>query len=622
MMLKYFYLLCLIGLTCGCKKKDNNPTLPTQPTEAFILSSLKINETETNNLLVYNINPNPTIKISFSSPVDKVTVTGNILFNQTPGPAVAYNVSYADNDNTIIIQPTTPLLPITKYTFTISTGLQSQQKAKLKSGKILSVITAIDSTDKFPRIPDEQLLDLVQRQTFKYFWDFGHPISGMSRERNSSGDIVTTGGTGFGIMSIIVAIHRNFITRSEGLARINKIVNFLKNNCTPYHGAFAHWVNGATGATVPFSAKDNGADLVETSYLMQGLLCARQYFNTASTDEVALRTDINTLWNAVEWNWFRQNDQNVLYWHWSPNYNWEMNHQVKGWNEALIVYSSSASSNTDSISNIVYHNGWASNGGMRNGNSYYGIQLPLGPTLGGPLFFAHYSFLGINPNGLTDLYANYLTQNTAHTQINYNYCIANPKGFNGYSNLVWGLTASDEQNGYSAHAPDNDNGDEVERSLPLLKKHYLRYAEYAGVVMKDVFYGWIDTIKPLMCERLGSAVCYGDGKGNFTIKDLPKELQLAPIFSFQKIHTFTPNESTYLSGGNFFDVIPYEGRYDAQPLALFSSRNNSINFIPQSNLTSLKQQVRDIKWLKTATGGNVLMVATNNDQVLFYKFKN
>ncbi|MBA2562219.1 MAG: beta-glucosidase, partial [Chitinophagaceae bacterium] len=133
-------------------------------------------------------------------------------------------------------------------------------------------------------------------------------------------------------------------------------------------------------------------------------------------------------------------------------------HQVKGRNEALIVYASAASSNTDSIPNIVYHNGWASNGGMRNGNSYYGIQLPLGPALGGPLFFAHYSFLGINPNSLTDVYANYFTQNTAHTQINYNYCIANPKGFNGYSNLVWGLTASDEQNGYSAHAPDNDNG--------------------------------------------------------------------------------------------------------------------------------------------------------------------
>ncbi len=458
MILKYVCLLCLINLIYGCKKKDNNPTLPPRQPASFTLSSLTINETETNSQLVYNISPNPIIKISFSTPVDKASVTGNILFNQTPGPAVTYNISYADNDNTLIIQPTAPLLPITKYTFTVSTGLQSQEKAKLKSPKNLSIITAIDSTDKFPRIADEQLLDLVQRQTFKYFWDFGHPVSGMSRERNSSGDIVTTGGTGFGIMSIIVAIQRNFITRNEGLERINKIINFLKNNCTSYHGAFAHWVNGATGATVPFSAKDNGADLVETSYLMQGLLCARQYFNTTSTIEVALRTNINALWNGVEWNWFRQNDQDILYWHWSPDYNWEMNHQVKGWNEALIVYALAASSNTDSIPNIVYHNGWASNGGVRNGHSYYGIQLPLGPQLGGPLFFAHYSFLGLNPNGLTDAYANYFDQNKAHSLINYNYCTANPKAYNGYSNLCWGLTASDEQNGYSAHAPDNDNG--------------------------------------------------------------------------------------------------------------------------------------------------------------------
>ena len=340
----------------------------------------------------------------------------------------------------------------------MSTGLKSKDGGKLKSPVNATLIAQIDSTDKFPHISDSALLTLIQQQTFKYFWDFGHPVSGLARERNSSGDVCTTGGTGFAIMSMIVAADRGFISHADALNRMQKIVSFYKNTCTAYHGAYAHWINGSTGATVPFSNNDDGADLVETSYLMQGLLCARQYFNATSTEETNLRTDINLLWNAVEWNWFRQTDQNVLYWHWSPDYQWTINQQITGWNEALIVYVLAASSRTNAIPKIVYDNGWAQNGGMQNGNTYYGIKLPLGPNLGGPLFFAHYSFLGINPYQLSDTYANYWTQDTANTKINYQYCVANTNHFYGYSNACWGLTASDEENGYNAHSPTNDNG--------------------------------------------------------------------------------------------------------------------------------------------------------------------
>jgi hypothetical protein len=191
---------------------------------------------------------------------------------------------------------------------------------------------------------------------------------------------------------------------------------------------------------------------------MQGLLTARQYFNSNDSNESALRADINVLWDEVEWNWFRKNDENVLYWHWSPNFNWEMNHKIEGWNEALITYVLAASSNTSAIPKTVYDNGWARNGSMRNGSYYFGQQLPLGPVLGGPLFFAHYSFLGINPKGLTDSYANYEAQTLAHTLINFNYCKANPKGYVGYSDVCWGLTASDDINGYRVHEPTADNG--------------------------------------------------------------------------------------------------------------------------------------------------------------------
>lgn len=447
---------CCLILICAlfaCSKEEKPDPVPPTP-KPFKATSVTV-DGQVYASTMYNVKLKPVIKITFTAPVFEASVNSNVSIRNN-GTPVSYDLTFSNGDSVMILKPT--LAGLTSNILTVSSNLTSQDGGALQTQVTATLIAQIDSTDKFPRISDDALLTLIQQQTFKYFWDFGHPISGMARERNSSGDICTTGGTGFGVMSMIAATSRGFISRTDALNRIQKIISFYKNNCTAYHGTYAHWINGATGVTVPFSDNDNGADLVETSYLMQGLLCARQYFNAASADESNLRTDINSLWNAVEWNWFRQNDQNVLYWHWSPDKNWVMNMPITGWNEALIVYALAASSNTNAIPKIVYDNGWAQNGAMKNGSTYYGVQLPLGPNLGGPLFFAHYSFLGINPHDLTDAYANYWAQDTAHSIINYNYCVANSGGFYGYSNACWGLTASDEQNGYSAHSPTNDNG--------------------------------------------------------------------------------------------------------------------------------------------------------------------
>jgi hypothetical protein len=308
-----------------------------------------------------------------------------------------------------------------------------------------------------PLISDEALLTEVQKQTFKYFWDFGHPASGMARERNTSGDLVTSGGSGFGIMSLIVGIERGFITRAEGIERMDKILDFLET-ADRFHGAWSHWINGSNGDVIPFSASDNGGDLVETAFLVEGLITFRQYLNAGVAAEQVLINRINTLWQGVEWDWYRRSAQNVLYWHWSPNLDWVMNHQIKGWNECLITYVLAASSTTHTIPKTVYDAGWASNGTMQNGNVYEGITLPLGPPYGGPLFFTHYSFLGLDPTSLVDTYANYSVQNTNHSLINYEYCVRNPKQFVGYSDECWGLTASDNHIGYNAHSPTNDLG--------------------------------------------------------------------------------------------------------------------------------------------------------------------
>ena len=307
---------------------------------------------------------------------------------------------------------------------------------------------------------DSALLDKVQRQTFSYFWDFAHPVSGLSRERSNSvfgyGDeVVTTGGTGFGIMAIIVAAERNWISRDTAAKRLLKMVNFLRKS-DHYHGIFPHWLNGATGKTIPFGRKDDGADIVETAYLFQGLICAKNYFNKNNPIEQELRNKIYWTWNEAEWNAHVQPGKDVLYWHWSPNNGWSMNFAIGGWNECLIAYLLAASSPKYAIQPAVYHNGWTKSSFFNNGKTYYGITLPLGFDYGGPLFFSQYSFLGLDPRGLKDRYADYWEQNLHHTLINRAYCISNPKKFKGYSANAWGLTASDSYEGYAAHSPTED----------------------------------------------------------------------------------------------------------------------------------------------------------------------
>ncbi|MBY0482863.1 MAG: Ig-like domain-containing protein [Chitinophagaceae bacterium] len=531
--LLFYFIATTVSFGCG-KKSQTAPTPPVVPPPTFVLNSLEINKISVPiGTTSYSIPANAVVKLYFNAAVDKNSVTtASITLSENGITNVASAFSYEKNDSVVVISPNTGLKGLTRYFITANSSLQSAQKSKLGSDLNSPFITQIDSTDKFTQISDSALLDLVQKQTFKYFWDFAHPISGLARERNNgNNETVTTGGSGFGIMSIPVAINRNFITRAQGLARMQTIVAFLKDKAAKFHGAFPHWLNGTDGTTIPFSTKDDGADLVETSYLMAGLLTARQYFNGADLAETNLRADINTMWNAVEWSWFRQSNQNVLYWHWSPKYNWEMNQKIEGWNECLITYILAASGNTDSIPAIVYQNGFARNAAMINGNSYYGFTLPLGNANGGPLFMSQYSFLGINPNGLKDQYANYQTQVVNHTKINYSYCVANPRGNYGYSNLCWGLTASDIPNGYTASDPNNDVSviapTAAISSLPFTPAESMNamkffYYKLGDKIFKD--YGFVDAFSLQNLWYASSALAIDQGPQIIMIENYRTQL--------------------------------------------------------------------------------------------------
>lgn len=360
-------------------------------------------------------------------------------------------------------------------------------------------------------LTDEEWLDMVQRAQFRYYWEGAEPVSGLSLE-NIPGrrNMIASGAAGFGVMALIVGAERNFITRQQAVERFDKITQFLLK-AEKFHGAFSHFIDGPTASVEPFFGQnDNGGDLVETSFLVQGLLAAQQYFNGATAQEKAIRDRIQKIWEGVDWRWYRRTpDAKYLTWHWSPDKQWVIDHQLIGWNETMITYLLAMASPTHGVPVSMYYTGWASqeekaqqyrtNWGQTtdgskyaNGNTYYGVTLPVGVSTGGPLFFVHYSYLGPDPRRIKDVYTDYFTNNQRIAQINYRYCVENPEKHRGYGPACWGLTASDGPWHYAANEP-TPHGDEgkitptgalasfpymPEEAMAALKHYYNAFGPY------------------------------------------------------------------------------------------------------------------------------------------------
>ncbi|WP_228412677.1 glucoamylase family protein [Chryseobacterium sp. SC28] len=392
---------------------------------------------------------------------------------------------------------------------------------------------------------DAQITEMVQKDALKYFWDFAQTDSKLARERyhtddpNNDANTVTTGGSGFGLMTILVGIKNGYVAQPEAVSRLTTALNFLQN-ANRFHGAWPHWMNGTNGNVIPFSTKDNGGDLVETAFLAQGLICVREFFkNSTNASELALAQKADELWKGIEWNWYTQG-QNVLYWHWSPTYNFDMNMKLQGFDETLITYVLAAASPNYSIPKSVYQNGWARNGGIKSSGTQYGIPLIVNHNGAsgtvGPMFWSHYSFLGLNPKGLYDDYVNYGDVTTNHAKIMYQYCVTNPKGFSGYNAKSWGLTASYSRNadgttGYAAHQPNNDLGVISPTAAisdmpytPTESMNFLRflynenYSKYIGVAgpydAYSIQYNWV-TPRYLAIDQGTIAPMIENGKTQF-----------------------------------------------------------------------------------------------------------
>ena len=392
---------------------------------------------------------------------------------------------------------------------------QKKNAISLTTGKYGDGPDSIAPVGVTKNISDSSLLDIIQRQTFRYFWHFGHPVSGLARERDNTvygqyywdwideaydrpnisnnaygPEACAMAGTGMGIMATIVAVERKWIGRDTAVRRLVKMVNFLLL-ADSYHGIFPHFMNGTTGKTIPFGRLDDGADVLETAYLITGLLCAREYFNADNLYEKYLRQRITQIWETADFKWHAAGGNEKLYWHWSPNNAFNMNFPIRGWNEGLGTYLLAASSPSHSIEPAVYFNGFVNSTNYKNDKIYYGIKLPLGFEYGGPLFISQYTFMSLDPHGLKDWHTDYFEQNRNHTLINRQWCIENPKHYKGYSENCWGLTAGDSYKGYVAHCPEEDLG-VIQPTAALSAFPYT--PEYSMQVLKHFYYDLGDKI--------------------------------------------------------------------------------------------------------------------------------
>ena len=317
---------------------------------------------------------------------------------------------------------------------------------------------------------------MVQEACFRYYWDGAHPDAGMAIEITPGNDnLVALGASGFGLMALVTGVDRQFITRDQGVERLQKILRFLQK-ADRFHGVWPHFLDGRTGKAVPFFGPfDDGADLVETAFLMQGLLVARQYFDRDTPAEREIRDSVTRFWREAEWDWFRKApDSDFLYWHWSPDHGFKISHPLVGWNETMIIYLLAIASPTHAVPASLYHTGWAGQSDLAvryrrnwgrtaegdhyvNGHIYYGTKLDVGVGSGGELFFTHFSFMGFDPRRKRDRYTNYFDNNRNIALIHHAYAIANPLHRVGYGDASWGRSAGVNA-GSGRSTPAGDNG--------------------------------------------------------------------------------------------------------------------------------------------------------------------
>ena len=315
----------------------------------------------------------------------------------------------------------------------------------------------VDNDNTYSPAVMRNLMDEHEQKVISYFTAGANSATGMAYNSSTDKATLTTGASGFGIMSLVVGVERGWLQRDEAVDQIVRIVRFLKK-ADRFAGAWAHWYN-QSGKIVPFGNQNQAGEIVETAFMMGGLLTACEYFNGNSAGEIEMREATEYFWNTIEWNHFVRNGH--MYWIWHQDSDsYEL--PLIGWHETLLVYVlAMAAPEEHRVSESVYRSCWQGYNFSHSGRETYGYELPLGSDLGGPLFLSQYSFLGLDPRRMMDSHCYYWAQNQNHTMVNRHYCVYEAPADNMYSASNWGLTACGgcgSHPAYLSRDPENDDG--------------------------------------------------------------------------------------------------------------------------------------------------------------------
>jgi hypothetical protein len=281
---------------------------------------------------------------------------------------------------------------------------------------------------------DGNFLEEIEKAHLLYFWEQGNPQTGLVKDRCNvraadSSIVASIAATGFGLTALCIADKHGYVSPADARNRVLTTLRFIGKKLPTHRGFFYHFANANTGERI----WDSEVSSVDTAILLAGMLMCRQHFDPHS-EISALAYEI---FNRVDWTWLAE-DTSVLSHGWTP----ESGFLPSRWDyysELMMMYLLGLGSFAHPLQVEVW-NAWKRTVFEYDGLRYIGSFAPL--------FVHQYSQAWFDFRGKRDKYADYFENSAIATEAHWRFCVGLAKRFSDYSDDLWGITASDSQNGY------------------------------------------------------------------------------------------------------------------------------------------------------------------------------
>jgi hypothetical protein len=340
---------------------------------------------------------------------------------------------------------------------------------------------------------DDQLLDEIQRAAFDYFWNEASPSTGQIKDRalakgNNSRLMSSIAATGFGLAGLCIAHQRGYGKSADIVVRVQNTLRFVFHQMPHQHGFFYHFVDMSTGKRWEKCELSS----IDSSLLLCGVLTARQYFRDQEIKDLATK-----IYERVDWPWML-NSGSTLSMGWKPESGF-LDARWEHYCELMMIYLLAIGSPTHPVPADTWR-AWS-----RPKISYQGITYISGND---PIFTHQYSHAWFDFRGKHDAYTNYFDNSVKATKAHKLFCLSLHDRFPDYSEELWGISASDYVNGYTAWGGPPPQGPidgtvvpcATGGSLPFLFDDCMRVqrtlrGQYGNKTWQR--YGFIDAFNPL-----------------------------------------------------------------------------------------------------------------------------